>query len=196
MLFGTLLLTGFGIPLSIDIVLLGIAIFSATEAPQMALPLYIAFFAGCCGSAQIAYWMGRLLGSRLLQLPFFAKIVPKKKIELVQDYFEKYGGWTLFIGRFIPFGIRSCIFWSSGISKMSFAKFAIQDFFSCLVWSSVFFMIYYQIGTFVEELISRFSYGTLIPLLLLKFLVISFIWYKISSKKPQGTPTPVETQPE
>ena len=56
-----------------------------------------------------------------------------KRYAQVQEKFEKYGNWVLFIARFLP-GLRTPIFISAGISgKVSYMRFLMMDGFAALI---------------------------------------------------------------
>lgn len=145
--FGSIVLAGLNVPISIDLMLVLVAVLAATHLAHLKITLFVAFFLGCCISAWVSYFLGRLLGTRLIQ-----RFVSSKKIEKVQQYFSKYGMATLFVGRFIPFGFRNGLFMTSGATKMSFVKFALVDFFACLIWSLSFFFLFYHLGQNYEVL--------------------------------------------
>ncbi len=127
MFFG-ILLAGFNIPISADLLIIGAAVLAATVVPENMWLLFGSVFFGCLFSAHIAYWLGRLLGTQLLKLRFFSHLLPQERLLKIQGFYEKYGLLTLIIGRFIPLGVRNAIFMTSGISKVSFGKFALRDF--------------------------------------------------------------------
>lgn len=180
---GSLILAGFSVPISIDLLLMGIALFAATQAPHLAIPLYIAFLVGCSLAAWIAYWIARIIGNRLLSLPKVQKIISPEKLALVSHYFEKWGSLTLFAGRFIPFGIRSCIFWSCGLSKMPFLRFAFYDFIACALWSSLCFTLYYQLSYKIDLIMEHFKYGAVGVAILIKLFIALFVWRKIQARR-------------
>jgi len=59
---------------------------------------------------------------------------------------KKYGFFTFFVGRLIPFGVRNCLFLTVGMSKMKFTRFAITDAFASLFSSGGLFYLTYTFG--------------------------------------------------
>ena len=57
----------------------------------------------------------------------------------IENYYTKYGVVTLLIGRFIPFGVRNCLFVTAGIGKMRFWKFISQMASPVLLQTQLFF---------------------------------------------------------
>src|SRR3990167_8358088 len=142
--FGALMLAGFNIPISEDLMIILSAVLAALVVPENTGKLFVAVFLGCYLSDWVVYWMGRLLGPKLWNLRWFAKIVDRKKLGQIQVYYEKYGFLTLLIGRFIPFGVRNCLFLTAGMGKMSFRKFIISDGIACITSNTVLFSTAYM----------------------------------------------------
>jgi membrane protein DedA with SNARE-associated domain len=176
--FGAILLAGVGVPVSIDLVLLICAILAATVIPENLWILFIFCTLGCLFAAWIAYGMGRILGKTLLQLSFFRKVVPQKKLDQAKNFYEKHGLATLMICRFIPFGIRNCLFISAGMSKMSFVKFALRDALACLTWCSLAFFLFYSLGQNYQLLYHYVKTFNIVIFSLFGIASIVFIWVK------------------
>lgn len=155
-IFGLLLLAGLNLPVSEDAMLF-VSGLMASQNPEMVSEFFVAVFLGAYFSDVIAYWLGRLLGNKLFDIGWFAKMVSPEKLNKVTGFYEKYGMITLFVGRFIPFGVRNALFISAGFSKMNFTKFAIADFLACVLSSSVFFYLYYKSGKVVAGHIQTFG---------------------------------------
>ncbi|MBS0628809.1 MAG: DedA family protein [Verrucomicrobia bacterium] len=178
LIFGSALLAGLNIPISIDLLMILSAILAATIIPANLLKLFFGIFLGCLFSAWIAYWVGRTLGPALQKVPFFSKILSQKKIDKVKKFYEKKGFFALIIGRFIPFGVRNGLFMSSGISHISFFKFALWDGVACALWSSICFFLYYTLGKNIDALYARVKIANLFIFLAFCVTVMAFIWYK------------------
>jgi membrane protein DedA with SNARE-associated domain len=109
--------------------------------------------------------------------------MPVERLEKIQRFYSKHGLWTLLLGRFIPFGIRNCIFMSSGMSRVSFMKFAFWDLLACLAWSSVSFYCFYLLGQNYHILFSHLKVINMVIFLAFSVTVIGFIWYKRRKKR-------------
>ncbi len=177
-IFGASLLAGMNVPISIDLLMIISAILAATIIPANILKLFLAIFLGCLFSAWIAYWLGRTLGPLLQKLPFFSKLLSQKKLDNVKKFYEKRGLFAMIIGRFIPFGVRNGLFMSSGMSRISFLKFAIWDGIACALWSAACFFLYYTLGKNIDALYSRVKIANLFIFLAFSVTVIAIVWYK------------------
>ena len=181
-IFGALLLAGINIPLSADLLILASAVLAATLLPEHTIHLFLAVFLGCYFSAWIAYWMGRLLGNKLTRFRWFSKLLPPERIEKTKKFYHRFGFLTLLLGRFIPFGVRNCIFMTSGMSQMHFGKFILWDFFATLIWSSLSFYIYYKLGGHTQMCYDYLRTFNIVIFAALGVTLIGFIWYKRRKK--------------
>jgi len=139
-IFGLLLLGGLNLPISEDVLLIAGGWLAYTLPLEHAIHLYLWIYLGCCLSAWEAYWIGRLLGHKIKKTSLLAKL------EKVRQFYSRFGTWTFFVGRFIPFGVRNCLFISSGMSRMPFSQFISRDVPACLISSSTLFTLAYCFG--------------------------------------------------
>lgn len=182
-LFGAILLAGFNIPISADLVVFLAAFLAATVIPEHASLLFFFVLAGCYLSALISYSMGRFLGASLMNKKWFSKIFPENRLQKIRTYYEKHGIWVLILGRFIPFGVRNCIFMSSGMSKLSIKKFMLFDALGCSLWYTLLFFLFFILGKNAEYLFSQLKFFNLFLLIGFGVTGIALIWYKRRKKR-------------
>ena len=130
-IFGLLILAGFSLPVSEEIMLIASGVLASSVIPDHTVHLFVAVFLGCYLSDWIAYWLGRLFGEKLFKLKWLPFSLNENRMKRVECFYKKYGFITLFVGRFIPFGIRNGIFMTAGVGKMHFGKFILSDGFGC-----------------------------------------------------------------
>lgn len=153
--FGILLLAGFNLPISEDIMLLTGALM-AIKNPELKYELFAGIYLGAYASDLISYsFMGRYLGQKIFQIKFFSKMITDEKLEKVNGFYAKYGIMTLIVGRFIPFGVRNALFITAGLGKMNAWKFAISDFIACTISSIFFFWLYFTYGEAVIDVVKK-----------------------------------------
>ncbi len=182
LLLGAILLAGINIPISIDVVLILAGFLAAIIIPDHILHIYVAVFFGCYFSAMISYWFGRLVGQKFSRYKWFCRIAPPQRLQKIQEFYTRFGFWTLLIGRFIPFGVRNCLFMSSGMSRISFLKFITWDFFACLIWVSLAFYCFYSLGNNYHVLLQHIRIVNLTIFAAFSVTVIAWIWYKRRKK--------------
>lgn len=85
----------------------------------------------------LALWIGRpviyaFADSRVGH----ALLINREKVQKAEDYFDKHGAISTFIGRLIP-AIRQLISIPAGIARMNVGQFAFFTFLGALVWNGV-----------------------------------------------------------
>lgn len=185
-LFGAALLAGLNVPISIDLLMIISAVLAATIIPSHLLHLFLAMFIGCALSAWLAYWMGRLVGPKLLRIRFISKVLSPKRMKKIRTFYDKKGSFALILGRFIPFGVRNGLYMTSGMSKMSFPKFILWEGIACSVWSLATFTLYYNLGKNIPALYSRVKMINILIFAALSVTVIGIIWYKKKKNTKEG----------
>jgi membrane-associated protein len=178
-----ILLAGLSIPISIDVLLIVTVILASTVYTSHILSLFFLFTISCIVSAWIAYSMGRFLGRRLIQLRFFSRFINEQKIEKIEAFCQKYGPLTYILVRFVPFGVRSCLFLSSGFSKVPFWRFAFFDAIGCFLWSGLVFFGCYSLGNNYESLLNHIKILNICLFLAFSVTVIASICYKLGKRK-------------
>ena len=169
-IFGSLLLAGFNLPVSEDAMLFISAVLAAKK-PDMLPQFFIGVFAGAYLSDLIAYGLGRILGDHIWRIPLFSRLLHPERIKKISEYYKKYGMITLIVGRFIPFGVRNGLFLSAGLGKMHFLRFSLYDLLACTISSVTFFSLYYKYGNSVVDYVRR---GNIILFSVAAIAVIAF----------------------
>ncbi len=155
-LFFLLVLTGFNVPISEDLIILAGGAIASTCIQDHSLILYLAVFSGSGAAAWIAYGIGRVFGEKLFQMRYFQTIATPYRMHRLSHYFEKFGIFTFIVGRFCPGGVRNAIFLSSGLIKMPFYCFALRDVVGCLISTLTLFYLGYISGQHFDTILSFF----------------------------------------
>ena len=176
-IFGSFILAGLNIPISEDILIIISATLASKVVPQNTFLLFGAVFFGAYLSDWMVYWLGRGLGIKLWNIKWFKKTFKIRTLAKIRLFYKKYGFYTLLIGRFIPFGVRNCLFLSAGMSKMNFGKFLISDGIACFCSNIVLFSITYCIGKNCESLFAYIKHINIFIFGLFIFTIIAAICY-------------------
>jgi membrane-associated protein len=150
--FWALILAGFNVPISEDLIIIAGGIVASTIIPENIYKIFIAIFLGCYISDSISYWLGRILGKKIWNIKWLKSTISEKKILKAQSYYHKHGFKTLLFGRFIPFGVRNCLFLTAGMSKMRYRNFLISDGIACLISNICLFSLTYHLGKNYEQI--------------------------------------------
>lgn len=185
-IFGLILLTGFNIPISEDLLVIMGGTIASTCIPEHTLRIYLWIYAASWTSAWEAYWIGRLFGPRLYEIRWFSRILTPKRIEKLHFYYEKFGIFTFIIGRFFPGGVRNALFISSGLGKMPFLKFISRDGFACIVSTGLLFSLGYIFGQNYKLIIHYIKTYDLIILTIISLILIIYGMYRLIKFKKKG----------
>jgi membrane-associated protein len=92
----------------------------------------------------VNYHIGRYIGPRIFEKEKI-KFLKKENLIKTQAFYEKYGGKTIIIARFIPI-IRTFAPFVAGIGKMSYRKFISYNSIGGVSWISLFLFVGYFFG--------------------------------------------------
>jgi membrane protein DedA with SNARE-associated domain len=138
-----LILAGFNLPISEDLIIITGALLSHEDETLL---IYIlgAIYIGAIASDFFVYWVGRMARKGASITKFFTKVVPEKALTKMHNNLDKYGIFTFIIGRFIPFGIRNTLFFTSGFFNLRLRIFAFYDVIAAMISiNTLFFVVYY-----------------------------------------------------
>ena len=91
----------------------------------------------------VNYWIGHIIGNRAYTGEI--KWIKKEYIERTHAFFEKHGGKTIFLARFVPI-IRTFAPFVAGVSRMSYGYFISYNVFGGIVWVALFVFAGYFFG--------------------------------------------------
>jgi len=107
--------------------------------------LCVLLFAAAFLGDQTAYLIGHTFGPKLFNRPD-SRFFKKSHIDQTNAYFEKYGGRTIIIARFIPF-VRTYSAVSAGVGRMRYRRFVSYDVVGALLWGVGVTLLGYLLGT-------------------------------------------------
>jgi membrane-associated protein len=107
----------------------------------------------------VNFHIGYHFGSKLID----KNLVKKEYIIQTEKFFQKHGGKTVIISRFLPI-FRAFVPFVAGIGKMDKREFFIYNFIGGFLWITLFLTLGYFTGNlpFVKENFSLFIYGIII----------------------------------
>jgi len=93
----------------------------------------------------VNYWIGNYLGFHVF-LERFPTLVKKEYIERTYGFYEKYGGATIFVARFVPV-VRTFAPFLAGIGSMNYRRFLFYNVAGGVAWTLVVVLGGYYFGT-------------------------------------------------
>ena len=191
--FLALLLAGLNLPISEELIIITGALVSH-EKPSIMIPTLIAIFAGIFASDFFVYWIGTRFRKGAIKSKFFTRFIPKKAMDKMHYYLDKYGILTFIIGRFVPFGIRNTLFFSSGLFNLRFRVFALYDIIGAIISINVVFFLTYHFGGVAAKPIM--IAGLVLLVLIVSVTVTLLIRFIIHLRKKKALKTaPGDTVP-
>lgn len=103
-------------------------------------------FAAAFLGDQVAYAIGRTLGPKVFSRPD-SRFFKQKYIDQTYAYFDKYGGRTIIVARFVPF-VRTYAPVAAGVGKMSYRHFVSYNVVGALLWGVGVTLLGYWLGNF------------------------------------------------
>jgi membrane-associated protein len=128
-----------------DSLLFGIGAIAAAPGSPLSVSLLIGLLlvAAVAGDA-LNYYLGARFGERFFRSEK-SLLFNKKHLVRTQLFYEKYGGKTIILARFIPI-IRTFAPFVAGMGRMRYGRFAIYNIIGAVVWVNLFVQGGYWLG--------------------------------------------------
>ncbi len=125
-----------------DSLLFAAGTFAALGALNVYLLAGLLIVAAVLGDT-VNYWIGHAIGERAFSGEI--KWIKKEYMERTHAFFEKHGGKTIFLARFVPI-VRTFAPFVAGVGKMSYGYFISYNVFGGIVWVTLFVAAGYFFG--------------------------------------------------
>jgi len=184
-IFMGLVLTGSGLPIPEEFFIITAGVLSADPDPT--LNPWLAFgtcllgaIVGDCVMYVIGYHFGRPV---LREHPWIARFVtPEREIQ-IEEQFRKHGLKVFFVARFLV-GLRSPVYLTAGILRVSFRRFLMIDLFCATMVVGTFFWLAYRYGETIANWAKRAEVGFTILVVLAITVVGIYLWRRYKGKLP------------
>lgn len=117
----------------------------------------------------VNYFIGAYVGHKIfdMRIPF----LKKEHFDRTHEFYEKYGGKTIILARFVPI-VRTFAPFVAGVGQMTYAHFLTYNIVGGIVWVMLFVFGGYMFGN-IQVIKSNFSFVT-IAIILISLLPIAF----------------------
>lgn len=127
------LLIGFFLPGDSILFTAGFLVFAGKLPVNIHLLVFTIFVAALLGDS-VGYAFGKKIGKKIFNRPN-SRLFRKENVERAEDFYEKHGGMTIILARFIPV-IRTFAPIVAGVGKMNYQTFLSYNVIGALLWSA------------------------------------------------------------
>src|SRR5690349_14631191 len=125
-----------------DSLLFAAGALAGTGALSIGLIIPILFVAAFCGD-NANYFIGNFIGHKLIESK--RRLIKKEYLDRTHSFYEKHGGKTVVIARFVPI-IRTFAPFVAGLGAMTYKRFILFSIFGNLLWICSFSILGYFVG--------------------------------------------------
>lgn len=163
-----------------DSLLFASGAFAAMGAFNIAILLIVFFTAAVIGDT-VNYHIGQKVGTSISPNSFIGKVINQDKMKVAEDFFNKHGGKTIVIARFMPF-IRTFAPFIAGASRMNYGYFIAYNIIGATLWVAICTMAGYFFGNF--PIIKENFSAVILIIIFLSVLpaIISIVQNRLSKK--------------
>ncbi|BAP85841.1 membrane protein [Paucilactobacillus hokkaidonensis JCM 18461] len=117
-----------------DSLLFAASALAANQAFNLNFGMFlVTFFVAAVLGDSLNYEIGKHTGLLVSRNSFFGRFLNQEKLDKAETFFNKHGGKTIVIARFMPF-VRTFAPFISGGSKMNYRKFAFYNIIGGFLW--------------------------------------------------------------
>lgn len=143
--------------------------------------------AGILGDT-VNYWIGKYAGAFLVRrLP---RLIRKEHLDQTHAFFEKYGGKTIVIARFVPI-VRTLAPFVAGMGAMNYSRFLFYNVMGGIAWVGLCLAAGYAFGN-IPVVKKNFS---LVILVIVFISVLPMVYAYWQSRRSAALPAPAEQTP-
>jgi membrane-associated protein len=153
-----------------DSLLFAAGTFAALGSMNIYFLLGLLMFAAILGDT-VNYSIGHYLGERAYNI----KWLKKEYFDKTHAFFEKHGGKTIFLARFVPI-VRTFAPFVAGIGKMSYRYFITYNFVGGITWVLLFTLAGYFFGN-IPVVRKNFEF-VIVAIILISIVPMFVEWWK------------------
>jgi membrane-associated protein len=120
--------------------------FCAAGQMNLGLLILLLFVAATTGNT-VNYMIGRSIGPKVFnsRIPMLERFLDRRALQKTHDFYEKHGGKTIVLARFIPV-VRTFAPFVAGASEMTVSRFQLFNIAGALFWVLLLVLLGYFFG--------------------------------------------------
>jgi membrane-associated protein len=153
--------------------------------------LYILMVIAAVAGDTANYWIGHYIGPRVFHKE--RRFLKKEYLDRTHAFYEKHGGKTILLARFIPI-IRTFAPFVAGVGEMTYGHFISYNVVGGIVWPALFLFGGYFFGNipFIKD-----HFSLVVIAIVLISLIPAVVEVLKNKKKPaEAVPAATESDPE
>ena len=145
---------------------------------------YVVLLAAAILGDTANYWLGHKLGAKVFKSEN-SKIFNKKYLTKTEEFYEKYGGKTIIIARFVPI-VSTFAPFVAGIGSMKYSVFILYNIVGGFLWVTSLLVAGYFFGN-LPIIKNNFEYAIYVIILLsISPMIFEALKHKLQKKKEKA----------
>ncbi|MEQ1877850.1 MAG: DedA family protein [Bdellovibrionia bacterium] len=158
-----------------DSLLFALGALTTVDDAVLSLPiLYVTLTVASILGDAVNYYIGYRLGPRVFTSDS-SRFLNRRHLLKTQEFYEKHGGKTIILARFIPI-VRTFAPFVAGIGKMPYSRFGFFNVTGGIAWVTIFLVAGHWFGN-LPSVKSNFHY-VIIGIIIVSVLPVVFEWWK------------------
>ncbi|MEU4608784.1 DedA family protein [Kribbella sp. NPDC023972] len=180
-----------GVPLPGETTLIAAALLASQGHLRLEFVIGAAAAGAIIGDS-IGYYIGRKAGRGLFERlgRRFHHFSPDRILR-AEKYFQRYGIWTVFFGRFVAL-LRIFAGPMAGTLRMPYPQFLAANAGGGVAWAATIGIVAYNIGDNADKIFGQLSIWALVVLVLAG--IAAYTYYKVRRKQPEPQPESADVQ--
>ena len=143
--------------------------------------LFIILTAAAIIGDTVNYWAGHYIGPKIFYKED-VRFLNKKHLQKTHEFYEKYGGKTIILARFIPI-IRTFAPFVAGIGSMTYGRFILYNVVGAILWVGICVAAGYLFGNL--EIVKKNFSLVILAIIFVSVLpiIFEFVRNRLAAKK-------------
>lgn len=166
-----------------DSLIFAVGTFAALDALNIWL-LWLLLLGAAIAGDTLNYWIGHKIGPKAFREN--VRFLNKKHLDQTQAFFEKHGGKTIILARFMPI-VRTFAPFVAGVGRMHYGRFVTYNIVGGVIWVTLFLWGGYFFGN-IPWIKHNFEY-VILAIVGVSFIppIVEFVRRHTPTREPERT---------